>query len=127
MLNEKGFAPVLCSTLLTRSSERFQPCDQIGIATPFRGVPVSYDLRFCFCYGLAFCFQINGKVLVRRVNAGVSKPVSDGAEVNARTQQMDSSAVAQAVGVKTLVLWRWVALGCFANVFPQDQANAETR
>src|ERR1700730_1746452 len=97
-------APVLCSTLLARSSERFQPRDEIGIVTPLPGVQVPYDLRFCFCDGLAFGFQINGKVLVCGVHAGVPKPVSDGAEVDARTEQLDRCAVARAVGVKTLFL-----------------------
>jgi hypothetical protein len=60
-------------------SERFQPSDEIGIVTPLCRASDSFDLRFCFPYG----FQINGKVLVRSVHAGVPEPVSDGAEVDA--------------------------------------------
>ncbi|HEV3209290.1 MAG TPA: hypothetical protein VGY91_03425 [Chthoniobacterales bacterium] len=44
-------------------SERFQPRDEIGIVTPLGGVQVPFDLRFCFCYSLAFGLQIKGEVL----------------------------------------------------------------
>src|SRR3984893_8661898 len=47
------------------------------------GAPDFFELRFCFCYSFALGFQINGKVLVRSVHAGVPKPVSNGAEVDA--------------------------------------------
>ena len=57
--------------------------DELGIATPFCGVPDSHYLRFCFYNGFAFGFQINGKILVRSVHAGVSKPVGDCAKVDA--------------------------------------------
>ena len=79
---KKG-TPLHYSTLLTGGLERFPPCDELGIATPFCGVPDSTIFGFAFCNGFAFGFQINGKILVRSVYAGVSKPVGDCAKVDA--------------------------------------------
>jgi hypothetical protein len=64
-------------------SERFQPSDEIGIAPPLGGELDSFELRFCFAYSLTSGFQINGKVLVCSVHAGVSEPMSDGGKVDA--------------------------------------------
>ena len=85
-LSEKAFfiAPALANAAFRgkERSERFQPRDELGIVKPLRGVRVPFDLRFSFCYSLAFGLQIKGEVLVRGVHAGVSKPLSDGAEVD---------------------------------------------
>ena len=50
---------------------------------PLSGAPGFFEVRFRFCYSFALGFEINGKVLVRSVHASMSKPVSDGAEVDA--------------------------------------------
>jgi hypothetical protein len=85
--------PSICCTLLTRISERLQPGNEIGIATPLRGSWDSFKPGFCFRYCRTSGFEINREILVCGVQTGVSQPVSNGGKVDAGTQQMDRGAV----------------------------------
>jgi hypothetical protein len=51
--------------------------------TPLSKAPDTFELRFCFSYSFALGFQVNGKVSVCSIHAGVPEPVSNGAEVDA--------------------------------------------
>src|SRR5258707_11809684 len=103
-VERKRSGPLDCYTLLTRISERLQPSNEIGIATPPRGLWDSLKPGFCFRYRRTSSFEINREILVCSVQTGVSQPVSNGGKVDAGAQQMDRGAVAEAVRVKTFVL-----------------------
>ena len=61
---------------------------------PLGRVTSSLKQRLGFGQGLAFGFQIDGKVFVGGVYTGMSQPMGDGAKVDSRAQQMNGGAVA---------------------------------
>ena len=53
---------------------------------PLGGTTASFEQRLGFGQGLAFGFQIDGYVFVGRVDADVSHPIGDRAEVDSGTE-----------------------------------------
>ena len=87
-------------------SQGFQPSQKILVGPPSRQ-PGRLGDRFRFGDGRAFGFQIDRDVFVRGVDAGVPQPVGDGAEIHSRFEQMDRSAMTQAVRVDSFAFQRW--------------------
>src|SRR2546427_8029843 len=76
------------STFLMRSLESLQPGNELGVMAPSSSFPVRCHEWLGFRQGLAFCFQIEGQILVSGIDAGVAQPIGNGAWVVAGTQQI---------------------------------------
>ena len=83
------------------------------------------DNRFGLGQCLTFCLQVERQIPVRRVDAGVSKPVGDGTEVHAGSKQVDCGAVSHTMRMKPFTLERGEMLGRRVYVFLQDQTHAK--
>ena len=83
-------------------SKRFQPFDQISICSPATGVAVTPHDWLGLGQGFLFGLQVQGEIFVSSVDARVSQPMGNHAQIDSRTQQVDRRAVAQAVRVKPL-------------------------
>ena len=75
------------------TSQGFQPPDEVWVRLPFTEPTLTFENRLSFCQRLALGFEINSQVLAGGVDAGVTQPVGDGAEVNPGTQQVYGGAV----------------------------------
>ena len=64
---------------------------------------------------------------MRRVDAGVSQPVGDGAQIDARLEQMHGRAVPQTVRMDALVLEGGHLLRCLAHMALENEARAEAQ
>ena len=80
-------------------------------------------LHFGQCF--SFCFQVDGKVFVGRVHAHMPQPMSNGTQINTRTEQMDGSAMADGVWVNALVFQGGLALGSFFDVLVQNETDSK--
>ena len=55
---------------------------------------------------LALGIQVNGRVAIGSIDAGVPEPVADGDQIHASLQKVDGGAMAHAVRMKTLACER---------------------
>jgi hypothetical protein len=55
----------------------------------------------------------------------MTQPVSNGAQINTGTEQMDGGAMANGVWVYTFVLQGGLALGSFGDVFVQNETDSK--
>jgi hypothetical protein len=109
------------------TSKRFQPFDEIVIRTAQGSTLLSRKDRLGFIERFALCFQVESQVLVGGVDADVSQPIGNGAEVNTGSQQMYCCAVSHAVRMKPLVFQGFHAPRRFPDMLFQDQSNSKTR
>ena len=81
----------------------FQPGQKVVVGSPARG---SFRLGhwLCFGEGRTLGLEIDRGVLMRAVDAFVSQPVGDGAEINPGFEQINGGAVPNTVGVDALAL-----------------------
>ena len=69
--------------------------------------------------------EVDGCVLVRRVDTGMPQPLTDRAQVDPGLQQVNSGAVTHAVWMQSLVTQRGRGRTCAFDVLGQDVSNAE--
>lgn len=81
---------------------RREPFEDRRVRSPSGNGGVIAVGRSGFAEGGSLGLQIDRRVAVRGIWTGVTQPVTDGHEIDARLQEMDGSTVAQAVGVEPL-------------------------
>ena len=86
-----------------RSLESLEPGNEVGVMAPSSSFAVRCHEWRGFRQGLAFCFQIEGQILVSGIDAGVAEPIGNGAWVVAGTQQIKGCAVSKTVRMQSLV------------------------
>ena len=74
---------------------------------------------------MTFCLQIQRQVSARRVDARVSQPVGNGAEIDSRSEQVNRRAVPHAVRMQSLTLEGRHTCRCLANVLLEDKTHAK--
>ena len=106
-------------------SQGFQPRQQIVVGSP-AGQPTRPGDWFCFGDSRPLCLQIHCNIFVRRVEAGVPKPMGNRAQIYSRFEQVNRSAMTKAVRVDALAVQRWQGHGCPLHVSLEDEARSES-
>ena len=101
-----------------------QPVKDRAVFAPRRAGPAwdGFDLGD----SLAFHFEIDFCIAIRRSRAGVPKQVADGREIYARLQKGDGRTVPNAVGVQSLLAEIRRTSASHAETPGEDMADSET-
>src|SRR5262249_29778160 len=123
-----GFRRLL-STLseVPETSKRLQPFDEILIWATEDATLVVRQRRCGFIQRLALRFQVECQILVCCIDAHVTQPVRDGAEIDAGSEEMNRRAVSHAVWMEPLVFQGVQVLRRLPNALLKDQPHTKTR
>jgi hypothetical protein len=107
-------------------SEGFEPCEDRRVRPPQRKSTrrVIDRSRLLDCFSLHL--EVDGRIPIRRGHTGVTKPLTDGDDVDARSKQVYGGTVSHAVGVQPLRRQRRRRLPRLRAVLREDIAHAES-